>query len=95
MKKPLTKKQIKEEILRNVALQEEAYWGEDQRSYLCNNLKIPQFKGWLEKEKVLTFGSSNVTSSHFLCVEGGLLRKSAIFRTMILIEFAKSLGVKI
>lgn len=102
--KKLTKKQIKEEILRVVELQEIAYCRDGLGAFLCISFVedelTKQMRAWIEEQEVLTGHCNNIRSSHFITNEDeeGLLDSvscAAIFRTMILIEFAKSLGVKI
>lgn len=105
--KKLTKKQIKEEILRVVDLQEKAYWNAerpDSGVFLClsfiDDELTKQMKAWVKDQGVLVGFSNNVETSHFIMSDidkEDINSQScaAIFRTMILIEFAKSLGVKI
>lgn len=102
--KKLTKKQIKEEILRVVEEQENAYWEGSDEAFLCLSFYkyelTEQMRAWIKEQGVLTGDHNNVESSHFITDsndESDFDSSScaAIFRTMILIEFAKSLGVKI
>lgn len=102
--KKLTKKRIKEEILRVVEIQENAYGMGEGDAFLCLSFfedeLTKQMKAWIKEQKVLKRYHNNVESSHFIidadgkCVSG-TSSCAAFFRTMILIEFAKSLGVKI
>lgn len=100
--KKLTKKQIKEEISRVVEMQENIYWRGRGVGFLCLSFfedeLTKQIEAWIKEQGVLTRYHDCVTSSHFIADDKDDLYSSscaAIFRTMILIEFAKSLGVKI
>lgn len=100
--KKLTKKRIKEEILRVVEMQEDAYWGKRGYAFLCHTFfgeMREDIKKWIYDQGCIKGPySNNVESSHFIIDNKEDINSSscaAIFRTMILIEFAKSLGVKI
>lgn len=103
--KKLTKKRIKEEILRAVELQENTYWRGSRGVFLCHSFfgedeLTKQMRAWIKEQEVLTGYHSTVEFSHFITDADGKSVSdtsscAAIFRTMILIEFAKSLGVKI